>query len=804
MLKKNSRVDYIYYSDVEPKNTSVLWLKQENDQFSLKFFADGKWQDITGSSGLSTSKDMPIEVTIKKDNSGIPAGTATVEKGTLKLAFYNIQGAKGVQGVQGEKGTQGSLGKPFTWSDFTQEQLSELRGDPGEQGPEGPQGATGIYDPNTQQFLTTLETTTGQSQTTTMTQKAITDALDNQYNFVLEGVEGNCYKDMACNNNKGVFQKTGWGYFKDPIPVSPGDSVTWTYKTVSESAKDIGLTILDENMERVGGYGQNTAATKKRDFTVPEDGAYIMCCFQLTVEVPLKINGVDYPRVIPYPALNDIKRFEEVEKQITSLETKDERRLHIKSGIMYNTGGGTEAGVGWSICTNYIPCTPGDIVQFRYGKKDGHARIVFYDANYQYVDNYAANEADGIRAVKVYAPAAYLRTSWYETLGGEANTNPLIVAGQKYYIDDISKIRQMEEDLYSKDESHGTIGEYYPEQVKDIIAMGTVPSSSFKRFWFIHTSDNHGSIFGYAEDFIQYCKAKFLVNTGDLVTDRFSDSGNSNFKTISSAVSTNKPTYLVLGNHDYAYAPSKQAIFNKFYGDPETEGTVNYHNAQTGGVVTEHTWYSVDYNTEKVKCIFLDMNDGWPDEGFSTRALGNYTIGNMSSEQIQWFIEELQAARTASLHVCIFIHVLGSSIDPSKTINEFTDNCETGQGTSELSFLHDIVDKFMTGGTGTWTYRNNTYTATFQSGGHLISWFCGHAHMDSAGWIKNYPNQFAVVVTRPNSQSLGGGMYEGDGLGVHWNFVAIDTNWKYLSIYRVGNQKTVWGINRRSFRIQYK
>lgn len=731
---------------------------------------------ITDRQGNVLSEDILTPITnvyasVANNSVGTPEASATYNDGDLTITFSNIKGETGQSGADGQT---------------------------------GPQGATGIYDANTQNFLTTLETTTGQSQTTTMTQKAITDALDEQYNLVLEGVEGNCYKNMACNNNKGVFQKNGWGYFKEPIPVSPGDSVTWTYKTVNESATTIGLTILDENMERIGGYGQNTAASKKRDFTVPEGAAYIMCCFQLTVEVPLKINGVNYPRVIPYPALNDINQFDEIEKKITSLETKDERRLHVKSGVMYSSGGGTEAGVGWSICTNYIPCTPGDTIQFRYGKQDGNARIIFYNENKQYADWAAANAASGIRPVAVPSGCAYLRTSWYKTLGGVENTNPLIVAGQKYYVDDVSKIRQMEEDLYSKDESHGIIGEYYPEQVKDIIAMGTVPSNSFKRLWFIHTSDNHGNIFGHAEDFVQYCEAKFIAVTGDLVQDKFADRFNSNYATISSAISTNKPTYLILGNHDYNGLRVKQEIFDFFYGDPETEGTVNYHNVQTGGVATEHTWYSVDYNTEKVKCIFLDMNDGWEE---SELPGGNFTAGNMSQEQIEWFVSELQAARTSNLHVCIFIHILASGIDKDNRIDDFTDNCETGQGTSAgsgLSFLHDLVDKFMTGGTHTWTYKGNSYTATFQSGGHFVSWFCGHAHLDSVGWVKNYPNQFAIVITKPQNQNLGGGTYEGNGLEVHWNFVVIDTPWRYLSVYRVGQQKTVWGINRRNFRIQYK
>lgn len=52
-----------------------------------------------------------------------------------------------------------------------------IKGDTGLTGGIGPQGATSVYDATTQNFLTTLETTIGESQTKTMTQKAITDEL---------------------------------------------------------------------------------------------------------------------------------------------------------------------------------------------------------------------------------------------------------------------------------------------------------------------------------------------------------------------------------------------------------------------------------------------------------------------------------------------------------------------------------------------------------------------------------------------------------------------------------------------------
>ena len=56
---------------------------------------------------------------------------------------------EGPQGPQGETGPQGEKGDPFTYADFTQEQLAALtgpqgpKGDTGDTGPQGPQGEKG-------------------------------------------------------------------------------------------------------------------------------------------------------------------------------------------------------------------------------------------------------------------------------------------------------------------------------------------------------------------------------------------------------------------------------------------------------------------------------------------------------------------------------------------------------------------------------------------------------------------------------------------------------------------------------------
>ena len=54
------------------------------------------------------------------------------------------QGPQGIQGPVGPRGYKGDKGDPFTYSDFTAEQLEALRGPQGIQGERGPQGEQGI------------------------------------------------------------------------------------------------------------------------------------------------------------------------------------------------------------------------------------------------------------------------------------------------------------------------------------------------------------------------------------------------------------------------------------------------------------------------------------------------------------------------------------------------------------------------------------------------------------------------------------------------------------------------------------
>ena len=86
------------------------------------------------------------QTTISTDDSGINIWTATLTDGsTYQFEVRNGQrGEKGLQGATGEKGD------PFTYADFTAEQLAALKGekgDKGDTGEQGPQGETGPQGP---------------------------------------------------------------------------------------------------------------------------------------------------------------------------------------------------------------------------------------------------------------------------------------------------------------------------------------------------------------------------------------------------------------------------------------------------------------------------------------------------------------------------------------------------------------------------------------------------------------------------------------------------------------------------------
>lgn len=81
------------------------------------------------------------------------SATVTVEVSgpqVVDVILPQGQGPQGDPGPQGPKGDKGDDGKPFTYGDFTPDQLASLKGpkgDPGDKGDQGPTGVTGPVGP---------------------------------------------------------------------------------------------------------------------------------------------------------------------------------------------------------------------------------------------------------------------------------------------------------------------------------------------------------------------------------------------------------------------------------------------------------------------------------------------------------------------------------------------------------------------------------------------------------------------------------------------------------------------------------
>lgn len=83
-----------------------------------------------------------LNLTIPRGKQGEPGQAFTYEDFTEEQ-LANLKGPKGDTGPKGEDGVKGPKGDPFLYTDFTPEQLEALRGPQGIQGPQGEKGVQG-------------------------------------------------------------------------------------------------------------------------------------------------------------------------------------------------------------------------------------------------------------------------------------------------------------------------------------------------------------------------------------------------------------------------------------------------------------------------------------------------------------------------------------------------------------------------------------------------------------------------------------------------------------------------------------
>ena len=591
-------------------------------------------------------------------------------------------------------------------------------------------------------------------------------------------------------------------FISTQIPVQAGDTISWRYSDVSERCY---LTIRDAEDTKLSTYTSNNVTNNGlRNFTVgDENAAYLIATFfdHDGYEPSITKNGEKVW------VKTDDGRVTVLENNVQKLQQKEDLRLTWKNGYIRSSENGrvvnlenlgTSSSFGWLCSEVYIPVKEGDSITWEYGKTSSSGTgpsLSRYDENKQYVGYFLpTNGTNGVRVVTMPSGTYFIRISWYKenTFTNTVITTPLKVNDKEYYIDLVSDNKHRLDLEAPVDETHGQIGKWYAKEIKDLESL--LEARLPNRFHFIHLSDNHNTSFVYAQEIVDLCPAKFLVNTGDMVNDKFTDGFNT---TLEQAQQPTKPVYLIPGNHDYYKAPSQQAVFDAFV------APMNSHN----GTTFDKTYFSVDYSTEKVKCIYLDMNEGYTDEELATTTIQNLISGKMSGTQINWLVSELQAAATGGLHVCIFIHAIPVVYEEGSLIDGFRDksNVTSASTCSNLKFLCDIVDAFIKGTTVAFTYLNVDYEFTFTGTGSFVAWFAGHTHIDMIGRLKGYTRQWGINVCRPNSSDTGNNAetYQ-ENIYASYNFVTIDTASNRLGIYRIGGQDTVYATKRKSVRIFYK
>ena len=573
---------------------------------------------------------------------------------------------------------------------------------------------------------------------------------------------------------------SGWG-ISYPRLLKKGQIIT--VGTQGSGACVIAKPTNSQNYEPLVNIPSNTTGWHEYSYTAEED---------ITIVFAAKYGLGDVSVVVSQAGIDN--RIETLENEVLTLDGRVKSiEVYMKSysdGCL-NTDGIVQANQGWYHNDEYIPVSSGDIIVWNPALTGQSPSLIGYDANKQKNHYWAAIAVS--RTITVPNDMAFVRCSFVLEVsdgqgGTTTNDTPISVGDKVYKINDITLLNNLKNGISIVDDTHGIIGQYYPEEVK--IIENQLRAKLSNRFQFLHISDNHGLDFGYAQEFLDYCQAKFLVNTGDMVANTFADLAQS--RTIELAQEPTKPVYLIPGNHDYVGAPSKAAVFNAFV------GAINEHN----GTSFDKSYYSIDYTTEAIKAIFLDGYDGWDDSDYATLQPGPAGLGKMSQAQINWFASELQDAITNSLHVVVFIHEKVDEIDRFKNIPDFYDTA-AGQ-TFNLPFLVQMIDAFMDGTSCSFEYNGNAYSFTFSGSGHFVAWIGGHYHGDICGWITGHERQFVSIVCRPFRDSTQySGSYDADKLGVHFNFCTIDTVTKTFSVYRVGQQSTIYGTPRIAFSIKY-
>ena len=284
--------------------------------------------------------------------------------------------------------------------------------------------------------------------------------------------------------------------------------------------------------------------------------------------------------------------------------------------------------------------------------------------------------------------------------------------------------------------------------------------------------------------FVDYYSNYFddLINTGDTVTDKFSD-GIDGYAAIEGA----EKILMVPGNHDTATKSGSTYNWQGKVGVDAYNAFIapfvsNWGVTQPEGAAENgYCYYYKDYTAKGIRLICVDI------------------MGYDTTEDT-WLQGVLADALESGLHVLIATHYAGArpSAEASEAVfNKLACNYTTlyalGSSSTNLTSYNTSAYKMM-----------DSVDAFMQSGGHFCGYIQGHYHADFIAKVGKYPGQLIYSIGSSKASEVRDYSHaEGSRMQDEFQVVAVDTVNTIVKLFKVGANYDRYGRSKGSVCVDY-
>ena len=761
---------------------------------------------------VSQEDITPItSVVVNPDNgTGTPSGSATYSNGVLTINLSNIKGETGNTGASGVGiSSVNVISTSETDSGYNIVRVMLTNGEYTDfsirNGSRGSQGATVVYGAGD----LVLDTQTGQSQELGMTQKAVTDELD-KLDTKIYHLDGDSDIADTCN-----FTGTGQELptaNKRHVAVKEGERYAIVFSKLWEAtAAGIGgssYAFCAYNEASMAGVStsspivewipKNRPASLRYEFTASKPYIYYFVRGNEGEEWSVSIVHISRLEVMDGRIDAHDEDIESIGDTIDEIQNGiDEFENYVNEKISDNiliktlsfTGACATAGATNSQ-NKYAELEVGETYRLVFSNKTWSCENVKGSANAFFI--YAVDTQTGSGGVEI---ATWTRPNklpdsltydftatkpWLRaTMRGDDGET---VSVQVTKVTEISKIKKdisdLEDAVAELQEGISTSddiivlngGQKYISSIFQTLRKRKGISSDANYgnlpLNLLYFSDLHGyttqldRLLQFRSTFSTYIDE--VLHGGDSVRDKYSDVNYIATSSYGSRILN------VVGNHDVNDSSNvegdsvngiltKAKTFAKYIEPFREESGISLHEDWE----TEHyCFYYKDYSASKIRLVVLDCM-------------------HWEAAQNEWLASVLANARTLGYAVIAVDHFV-----PQKYF----------LGVRTCTF-ESLYRDYLTNGFPSGQYLNSAATATVQAaidnGLEFVCWLFGHEHLDHFGYIRDYPQQYALSVDK--SAPAGNG-WERDAIRQStgrsqdsFDIISVDTTLKVLTVMKVGN-----------------